>query len=219
MPSSTNSAVSFLRKLRIPAAVTLLLLLIVIFFRPAFGQDSFRHPEHPLLDKDGRNVLDSGEPVSTMETCGACHDTEFITSHSFHVDVGLDEFTNAGETDSARSWDSSPGYFGRWNPITYRYLSPQGDEVVDLTTAEWLETLGIRQVGGGPAEFSRSGERLEGIPVDAGNVETSIIDLESGELIPWDWSESGTIEMNCFLCHTPQPNNDARMETMRAGEF
>ncbi len=37
-----------------------------------------------------RNVLKSGNPVSTMKTCGQCHDTEFIQSHAFHSDLGLE---------------------------------------------------------------------------------------------------------------------------------
>jgi hypothetical protein len=32
-------------------------------------------------------------------------------------------------------------------------------------------------------------------------------------------AESGTVEMNCFLCHFPTPNNAARVEALQAGEF
>ena len=35
------------------------------------------HPTFPLLDSEGVNVLESGNPVSTMHTCGTCHDTGF----------------------------------------------------------------------------------------------------------------------------------------------
>ncbi|NJC95970.1 MAG: hypothetical protein FIB03_06490, partial [Anaerolineae bacterium] len=40
------------------------------------------HPTFALLDKDGQNVLTSGNAVSTMQTCGQCHDTEFIQQHA-----------------------------------------------------------------------------------------------------------------------------------------
>ena len=92
------------------------------------------HPVFPLLDAAGDNVLDSGAPVSTMTTCGGCHDTAFIAANNFHSDVGLSTY---GATGGA-------GLFGRWDPITYRYLSPEGDAVVDLTTPEWVSLFGAR---------------------------------------------------------------------------
>lgn len=43
------------------------------------------HPSIVLLDANGVPVLTSGAPVSTMETCGACHDTDFIVAHDLHA--------------------------------------------------------------------------------------------------------------------------------------
>ena len=57
------------------------------------AQPSPMHPTFPLLDASGANVLDSGAPVSTLMTCGSCHDVEFITSHTKHGDGGR---TSAG---------------------------------------------------------------------------------------------------------------------------
>lgn len=176
------------------------------------------HPTFALLDENGGNVLQTGEPVSTMQTCGACHDTAFIERYSFHADVGLGSLSAAGDVAGGWAWDTSPGYFGRWNPISYRYLSAEGDTVIDLTTAGWIQAMGTRHVGGGPAVYGRSGERLTEL-TDAGILETHIYDETTGELVPWDWTESGVVEMNCFLCHIANPNNDARVESLRAGEF
>jgi thiosulfate reductase cytochrome b subunit len=200
------------------AGVTLAGLSLLIYGTVA-AQGSPLHPTFPLLDAAGQNVLASGAAVSTMETCGACHDTAFIAGHSFHSDAGLSELTGPGEMAGGRVWDSGPGLFGRWNPLTYRYLSPEGDERVDLTTAEWIQTFGARHVGGGPAEYGRSGEKLGDLPLVDGDPESHIVDPETGELVPWDWTESGTVEMNCFLCHTPDPNNEARIQTLAEGEF
>ncbi|MBN2502706.1 MAG: cytochrome b/b6 domain-containing protein, partial [Anaerolineales bacterium] len=74
-------------------------------------------------------------------------------------------------------------------------------------------------VGGGPAEYDRDGRALAQLTPDADNVETAIHDPETGELVAWDWSESGTVEMNCFLCHLETPDNAARIETLQAGDF
>lgn len=159
---------------------------------PTSGLSPF-HPTFPLLDAEGKNVLETGQPVSTMQTCGACHDASFIASHSFHATLGLEEL---GQPTSGRPWDSSPGLFGKWNPLTYRYLSPEGDPLVDLTLPEWITTFGARFVGGGPAEQT---------------------DLFADPT--WDWETSGTVEMNCFLCHTEKPNNLARVTALQAGDF
>jgi hypothetical protein len=177
------------------------------------------HPTFPLLDQDGRSVLDSRGPVSPMRTCSACHDTEFIAGYSFHADVGLNDFSAPGPITGERSWDNSPGLFGRWDPILYRYLSPTGDSRIDLTTPEWVQQFGARHVGGGPAVYSRDGRLLTKLPASAASVETSAHDPAGGTLVPWDWSESGVVEMNCFLCHTPDANNQARVTAVQAGQF
>ncbi len=69
----------------------LLLAVAVICFATAgviAAQESPLHPTFPLLDAGGSNVLDTGAPVSTLMTCGACHDVDFITSHTLHSDGG-----------------------------------------------------------------------------------------------------------------------------------
>lgn len=181
--------------------------------QPAPGkQASVLHPDFALLDADGVNVLESNNAVSTMQTCGQCHDTEFIASHAFHSDLGLSDFAASKE-----SWDSSTGTFGQWNPLTYRYLTQSGDERLDLSTAEWLMLNGERVVGGGPATTSRSDAPLADVKVSKENPETSI--LENGSPTVWDWNKSGTMEMNCFLCHLETPNTSARADAIHAGEF
>lgn len=173
------------------------------------------HPTFPLLDANGENVLESGQPVSTMQTCGTCHDTAFIAEHSFHADVGLQDYGTGG----FQPWDTSPGLFGRWDPLTYRYLSPEGDERIDLTTAEWIQTLGLYHAGGGPAVYNRDGTPLADLTGEAAGTETQIVDPATGALVPWDWAESGVVEMNCFLCHMEGPDNEARIAALEAGEF
>jgi thiosulfate reductase cytochrome b subunit len=158
------------------------LVLVLGFTAQSAVAQSPLHPTFQLLDADGEHVLTAGNPVSTMKTCGQCHDTEFITAHNFHADVGFSDLTEAGETGSGRDWDTSVGLFGKWDPIIYRYLSPDGDTLDDLTTSEWIQTYGLRHAGGGPAE------------------------------------EEG-VEHNCFLCHITNPDNQARIDALLAGDF
>lgn len=83
----------------------------------AQAQSSPLHPTFALLDADGVHVLESGKPVSTMTTCGTCHDTDYIASHNFHTEVGLDSFTEPGTTPGSLPWEMSSGLFGGWDPL------------------------------------------------------------------------------------------------------
>jgi len=177
------------------------------------AQASVLHPDFALLDANGVNVLESSAAVSTMKTCGQCHDTEFIAQHAFHSDLGLSDYNAKSDT-----FNSSNGLFGEWDPMTYRFLSPAGDERLDLSTAEWLMLNGERVVGGGPATTSRDGKPLIELNASKSNPETAILS-ENGTTDAWNWNESGTIEMNCFLCHIDGPNLEARAEAIHSGRF
>jgi len=139
------------------------------------------HPTFKLLDADGNPVQESGKPLSTMQTCGQCHDTQFIASHSFHTDLGSSQTYTPGTAPSGRPWDTSAGLYGKWDPLSYRYLSPSGDRRPDLDEQGWTAFFARRISGGGPAEASG-------------------------------------VEMNCFLCHLEQPNNEARVAAIQNGE-
>ncbi len=201
------------------AGLVLITASLVLLGHRADAQEgpSF-HPTFVLLDEDGENVLESGQPVSTMQTCGTCHDTAFIEGHSFHADAGLRSLTTPGSAASGLPWDFGNGLFGEWNPLTYRYLLPVGDERLDVTTAEWLQVFGPRHARGGPAVYGRDGQHLTDLEDDDLNVETGIVAAD-GEIVPWDWASSGVVEINCFLCHMDAPNTEARAEVLESGQF
>jgi hypothetical protein len=119
------------------------------------------HPRFALLDAAGVNVLESGQPLSTMQTCGECHDTAFISEHSQHSQVPANTLAN-------------------WNSITYRYLTTSDESMADLDVQGWFQNFGERFVGGG---------------------------------------SQAPFEMNCFLCHTAVPDNQARTAALQAGDF
>ena len=109
----------------------------------AASQNKTLHPRFAFLDEQGRNVLDSGQPLSTMQTCGQCHDTTFIVSHSFHSDLGLSNYGKVGDR-AAHPWDLSDGLFGKWDPLIYRYLSAPGDDRPDLGVSSWIQIFANR---------------------------------------------------------------------------
>lgn len=182
-------------------------------------ESALRHPDFPLLDAEGRNVLASGAAVSPMTTCAGCHDTEYIASHSGHADLGATALHPPGDSPSGREWDLGPGTFGRWNPLDYRYLTPPGDSRFDLGRADWIRRFGERHAGGGPAVTGRDGRRLDRIRAPkAPSPETHIADGD-GNVMPWNWNVSGVVELNCFLCHSPAPDNAGRIAALREGRF
>jgi thiosulfate reductase cytochrome b subunit len=172
------------------------------------------HPAIALQDAEGVNVLKSGQAVSTMKTCGQCHDTTYIADHAFHADLGLSHFGEA----SKGGLSAGKGFFGRWDPLRYRYLTLTGDELLDLSTPAWLMANGTRVVGGGPALTGRDGSPLKSRTANANDPEASLLSPD-GKRVAWDWNTSGTMEMNCFLCHLAKPNLQARAEAINAGRF
>jgi len=183
------------------------------------------HPPVPLLDSSGQLVVTSGKPISTLTTCAACHDSQYIAAHSYHAWVGQNESFPAGAKQATYPWDSSPGTFGRWDPIFYRYLTAPGANKLDLSTAEWIRYRGWRHAGGGPATVGHGSVALDqrGPSSTAANStvdpDTQTLNTKTGEPESWDWKASGTVEMNCFLCHLSQPDNAARVEELEQGHF
>ena len=66
----------------------LLVALFVLFSAGNLTANDF-HPEVPLLDAAGELLVNSGGAFSTMQTCGACHDTTFIKQSSDHAAAGV----------------------------------------------------------------------------------------------------------------------------------
>ncbi len=197
------------------------LLVLLTAVSVAAQTTSSIHPPIPLLDRDGVSVRTSGGAISTMRTCGGCHDSEYIATHNYHVAAGPPDDSR----EALASWNSNAGWFGDWNPFFYRRLTAPGDKQLDLGTAAWLQQMGWRHVGGGPAVKGHGLHRLddraahtdgliEGIDPDL-----QVLDETTGQPRVWDWEASGVVEMNCFLCHTEDPDNEARCQELAAGRF
>jgi hypothetical protein len=122
------------------------------------------HPPVVLKDDAGRNVLESGNPVSTRQTCGEkCHDYEFITG-SFHFQQGKTEMDRKLlGAHGVPAFNSSPGMFGKFSLIPNRQLTHAGitdSADADMSQPEWLTKCGGCHTGGGISEYDLSGRRL-----------------------------------------------------------
>ncbi|GMQ46286.1 cytochrome b/b6 domain-containing protein [Vibrio sp. 10N] len=52
--------------------------------RPTGALETNLHPNVVLKDANGAAVLDAKQTISSIESCGGCHDVEYIQSHSDH---------------------------------------------------------------------------------------------------------------------------------------
>ena len=86
-----------------------------------------------------------------------------------------------------------------------------------MGTADWLQTIGDRHVGGGPATTSREGIPLKELAVTPRDPETNILDPQTGEPIPWDWAESrgGRDELLPVPHSQPEQRGSHRCPTRR----
>ena len=184
------------------------------------------HPALVLKDAAGKNVLDTGNPISTRQTCGGdCHDYDFITN-SFHFQQGKNEMDPALlKAHGIAPFNSSPGMFGKFSIIPNRQLTHAGITEAadaDMSQPEWLTKCGVCHTGGGISEYDLYGRKFLSPDAKAkGPMDPSytIRDRESGKVVPWDWEKSGTAEGDCFLCHVPKASRGARREEMSAGNF
>jgi hypothetical protein len=168
------------------------------------------HPEITLKDAAGFPVTESRKAISPMQTCGGCHDTEWIADHSPHSDLGF------GETSAAREFDTGPGAINRFDPIDYDRIDFSGAFTIGV--ADWLLRHGGRHVGGGFATRAPDGEPLTSLSSESPGPFTHHLG-EEGIPVPWDWAKSGVAELNCFLCHLPEPDDAARRAALSEGRF
>jgi len=209
--------------------ITLSAWLIILLIPFAIHAGTIKQNLHPrvlLLDKNGTPVIRSGQPVSSEKTCGACHDYQYITAHSYHAQQGKNEFFNdQNRPEHFPGYVLSPGMFGKWCSMPNRLLASHGVvevEDFDLGTPEWLQKCGTCHVGGGPSQFDRQNRKLDSVDpntVDAMDPDYHYYDSRSGALKTWDWRKSGVMEMDCFLCHIPNFDRVNRDEMLRSGNF
>jgi hypothetical protein len=212
--------------------LTLLLASSELIFAQAVRQPFGVCPPFPLRDEAG-NVINPvanpkvDTPYSPRQTCGAkgCHDYDKITQ-GFHFTQGKGE---AMPKDYAAryQWASSPGnYGGNWcSPAPlYRQLASKKNSnarSIDMTSFDFVTaTCGNCHPGGGPMEFDREGKRYDQRMADpASGLTTGGENGLDGDYYKARWSETGVIEADCLLCHSPEYNFKKRNDQLAALNF
>ena len=90
-PGNTGGSFMPFTGLDIIIPVLVILVLLVLAATPAaWAQQpaprlpTHLHPALVLRDASGAAVLRTGQPLSLRETCGTCHDTDYIVRHATH---------------------------------------------------------------------------------------------------------------------------------------
>ena len=148
-----------------------------------------------LYDADNRKITpESDRPYSTVKTCGRCHDYETI-SHGWHFNAFSPESLSgrAGEP-----WIWTDARTGTQLPLSYRDWK-HTYKPTDAGITPWEMTLkfGGRIPGGGVGAAKEAAEKAAAAETDA---EES--NAEQGEeKTPDRWAFSGTLDVDCMVCH------------------
>lgn len=112
-----------------------IVMLTCLAFLTGMAGMAFAHPAIPLLDEAGA-AIDYSDAVtaegvaaaySAKATCGACHDYDQIEKHSYHAQIGANEWRgwnpfNPNSSDKfetgvgakGKNWVQSPSHLGKW---------------------------------------------------------------------------------------------------------
>ncbi len=156
------------------------------------------HPTFPLLDASGTNVLESGEAASTLTTCGACHDTAFITEHNAHEGVLSGEIAGPagelliGDPDSGKLVTLDPAAAEiEMNCFLCHTTTPNNTARLDALLSgryTWANTATL--VGSGIVQQEEGGFTWNAAAFD-----------EAGNLLPEYVIIQDPTVNNCGLCH------------------
>ncbi len=184
------------------------------------------HPPIPLLDEDGKHVLESGKPYSPRKSCAGsgCHDYDKITS-AYHFEMGRDEANDDfGKLNNFLGAKSlvSPGWFGGFNcmggsiPTFLANKNNSYKEMIRDYGAAGFIGCSSCHVGGGFGEKDRQGIRYterdpNTIPPWDGDYYNRGTDennqkTDKSVVAKWDWHKSGLLEADCMWCHVSSDN-------------
>lgn len=121
----------FIKRHVLKIAMLTCLTLVVGLAGVAFGA----HPPITLRDFDGTpldyTAIDAANGVgmaySSKATCGLCHEYDMIEKHSYHAQIGANEWKGwdsfnpdhsdkylKGPAAKGKNWVQSPGHLGKW---------------------------------------------------------------------------------------------------------
>jgi hypothetical protein len=125
-----------MRTMFIKRHVLKIAMLTCLTFLTGLAGMAFAHPAIPLLDEAGAPLdydavaaaAGVAPAYSAKATCGACHDYNQIEKHSYHAQIGANEWRGwnpfnpdatvdkfkAGVGAKGKNWVQSPSHLGKW---------------------------------------------------------------------------------------------------------
>jgi formate dehydrogenase gamma subunit len=156
-------------------------------------------------------------PVSTKQTCGACHDYARVT-RGYHFQTGKDELRESPKLGQPVPLDKGPGFYGKWLPLYQRELAPKTfaePGSVDMTSFEWASDCAICHPGGGPAEYDRGWKRYDEVMGGDAGMALAL----DGDYYGARWNETGVIEADCLICHLETYDYSTRAQQIKKLNF
>ena len=123
-----------MRTINLKGHTLIMALLTGLMFLVGVGNVFAAHPPVPLRNFMGTAIAVTANPddmtsaYSAQTTCGGCHDYDSIEQHSYHAQIGANQWVGWSPwnpTDSAsafkrgvgakgKNWVQSPGHLGKW---------------------------------------------------------------------------------------------------------
>jgi thiosulfate reductase cytochrome b subunit len=182
---------------------------------------SSMHPAFTLRDASGAAISGPGAEVSADNTCGGCHDSAYIQSHSLHNERGalvscIDCHVRGGEINIE---ETVPDAQGQVDSESVVISSP--------TIENCASCHGLAHVGEAPlqfpAEFTGPGTNFwltlqTGAIYSAQEQRLSYLNLKDKDALDYPWDVHAGKMVGCTACHY-SPNNPTHTEEREANPF
>nr|WP_144058040.1 hypothetical protein [Rhodopirellula maiorica] len=174
----------------------------------AHSDSNARYIHHiDLYDINNRKITpESDQPYSPLNTCGRCHDYDTI-AHGWHFNAFMNDSVDGRPGEP---WIWTDARTGTQLPLSYRDWKGSFDPA-ELGISRWEMThqFGSRLAGGGvavapedvPDPKTATESDSEADPGDAEASQAAKDQANAGPAKPNRWRLSGSIEVDCMVCH------------------
>ncbi len=161
------------------------------------------HPQFPLLDDKGVNILESKLPFSEDKTCGSCHDVKFIKENSTHKDTDATCITCHTPKGELKFSEDSFDSFGNLKKEFIEISAPTTKNCVGCHSIYSSKNIPLLI----PHDFSDEDRyklsRETGAIFSPQKIKDSAYNLKGKESLATPWDVHASKELSCNSCHYP----------------